>query len=157
MQSVSVDSSHLDESRRLVRERRARVTVPRVRVLAELLSAGRALAHQEVQRLVEASPDSEHIDRVTLYRVLEWLVEVGLAHRVAGPDRVFRFSAQREPVGAHGHFRCTRCERMFCMSESAGIGRLVGSILPAGFSSETIELTVSGRCAACAADLAAGA
>ncbi len=151
MQSVTVGSDPLDESRRLVRERRARVTVPRVRVLAELLTAGRALTHQEVQRRVEASADSEHIDRVTLYRVLEWLVDVGLAHRVAGPDRVFRFSAQRTAVGAHGHFRCTRCERMYCMTESSGMGRLVGSILPVGFTSEAIELTVSGRCADCAA------
>ena len=154
MPSVSVDSDPLDESRRLVRAQRARVTVPRVRVLAELLAAGRALTHQEVQRCVEASADSEHIDRVTLYRVLEWLVEVGLAHRVSGPDRVYRFSAQPAGHAMHGHFRCAVCQRMFCLEEAAGLARVVKAMLPEGFSSDSVELTVSGRCGQCASSVA---
>ncbi len=139
-----------EEARRLVREHGARVTQPRVRVLAELLAAGQALTHLDVQRRVERGEAVDHVDRVTLYRVLDWLVEVGLAHRVAGPDRVFRFSVQTPGHGVHGHFRCTRCERMFCMRENTGLGRLVRSILPDRFTEEAIELTVSGCCAECA-------
>lgn len=140
----------IEEATQLVREHGARVTRPRVRVLAELIAAGQALSHLEVQRRVEQAEAADHVDRVTLYRVLDWLVEVGLAHRVAGPDRVFRFSVQAAGHGAHGHFRCTRCERMFCMGETAGLGRLVRSILPERFTGEAIELTVSGCCADCA-------
>jgi len=140
----------IDEARQLVREHGARVTWPRVRVLAELLAAGQALSHLDVQRRVEQGEAADRVDRVTLYRVLDWLVEVGLAHRVAGPDRVFRYSVQAAGHGAHGHFRCTRCERMFCMSGTAGLGRLVRTTLPARFTGETIELTVSGCCAECA-------
>ena len=145
-----MQTATIEQARQLVREHGARVTLPRVRVLSELLGAGEALSHLDVQRRVESSPDAAHIDRVTLYRVLEWLVDSGLAHRVAGPDRVFRFSASDGAHGAHGHFRCTSCGRMFCMDETAGLARVARSILPEGFTSEAIELTVSGCCADCA-------
>lgn len=148
-----MEQTVLDQARHLVRGRHARVTAPRVRVLAELLAAGRPLTHHDVQRRVGGGERVDPVDRVTVYRVLDWLVEAGLAHRVAGPDRVFRFAAQDLSHGAHGHFRCTHCGRMFCIAEAAGAGRLLRSILPAGFTGETIELTVSGRCAHCAASL----
>jgi Fur family ferric uptake transcriptional regulator len=146
-----MEQGFIEQARRLVRGQRARVTTPRLRVLAELLMAGQPLTHLDVQRRVEGADDVDHIDRVTVYRVLDWLVEAGLAHRVAGPDRVFRFSVQAGAHGAHGHFRCTRCERMFCMTETAGLARVVRSVLPEGFSGDAIELTVSGCCADCAA------
>jgi Fur family ferric uptake transcriptional regulator len=138
-----------EQARAMLRARGARVTQQRARVLACLLAAGEALSHLEMQRRLETEPAAEPIDRVTLYRVLEWLVEVGLAHRVSGPDRVFRFSAQAGHA-MHGHFRCAVCARMFCLEESPGLGRVIESMLPAGFSSEAVELTVSGRCGACA-------
>jgi Fur family ferric uptake transcriptional regulator len=139
------------QARALLRERGARVTHPRVRVLAALLGAGEALSHLELQRRLELAPDAEAVDRVTVYRVLDWLVERDLAHRVSGPDRVFRFSARPSGHSMHGHFRCAACGRMFCLDESPGLGRVIKAMLPAGFSSDAVELTVSGRCAACAA------
>jgi Fur family transcriptional regulator, ferric uptake regulator len=148
--SVTTHPNLLDQARALVRGSGARSTAGRVRVLAELLDAGEALTHIEVRRRIEAVGDD--LDRVTLYRVLEWLVEVGLAHRVAGADRVYRFSVRPEHDGAHGHFRCTRCERMFCMRQRSSIGRWVRAALPAGFSGENFELMVSGRCAECTVD-----
>ena len=127
----------------------ARVTYPRARVLAELLDAHEALSHLDLQRRIEHEARAEPIDRVTLYRVLEWLVDAGLAHRVSGPDRVYRFSAQPAGHAMHGHFRCGHCERMFCLDEAAGLARVIKAMLPAGFSSDSVELTVSGRCGQC--------
>jgi Fur family ferric uptake transcriptional regulator len=138
-----------EQAREMLRARGARVTLPRARVLACLLDAGEALSHLEVQRRLELGAAVEAVDRVTLYRVLEWLVDAGLAHRVSGPDRVFRFSAQTSHA-MHGHFRCAACARMFCLEESPGLARVIKGMLPAGFSSEAVELTVSGRCGACA-------
>src|SRR5690606_2232311 len=90
-------------ARTMIRGIGARLTGPRLRVLSELLRADQALTHLDLQRRVEHV--AEPIDRVTLYRVLDWLADNGLAHRVAGPDRVFRFSAQSTET-PHGHFRC---------------------------------------------------
>ncbi len=134
-------------ARALIRHVGARMTVARVRVLATLLEAESALTHIELQKRVEAG--AEPIDRVTLYRVLEWLEESGLVHRIAGPDRVFHFSARpiRRP---HGHFRCVRCAHIYCIDEPGTLARRVRAWLPAGFSGDEIDVTVSGRCARCA-------
>ena len=134
-------------ARELIRGSGARLTVARLRVLVELLGAESALAHVELQQGVEDG--AEPIDRVTLYRVLEWLEETGLAHRVAGPDRVFHFSA-RPAHGSHGHFRCVCCSRIYCIEEAGALARRARALLPAGFSGDGIEVTVSGRCARCA-------
>jgi len=134
-------------ARELIRNSGSRLTVARQRVLAELLGAESALTHIELQKRVEAG--AEPIDRVTLYRVLEWLEEAGLAHRVAGPDRVFHFSA-RPAQGPHCHFRCVQCHRIYCIEESGALARRVRALLPTGFSGEDIDVTVSGRCAHCA-------
>ncbi len=140
----------LDEARHQVRTHGVRVTYPRVRVLAELLDAHEALSHLDLQRRIEQESHAEQIDRVTLYRVLEWLVEAGLAHRVSGPDRVYRFSAQPAGHAMHGHFRCAVCARTLCLEEAAGLARVVKAMLPDGFTSDSVELTVSGRCGQCA-------
>ncbi|MGE0805512.1 MAG: Fur family transcriptional regulator [Burkholderiaceae bacterium] len=137
-----------DQARQLIRASGSRLTSARVRVLAELMSADSALTHLELQKRVEAGADP--IDRVTLYRVLDWLDEVKLAHRVAGPDRVFRFSAQASRT-PHGHFRCVQCTRMYCLKESGALLRGIKAMLPSGFAGDEFELTVSGRCARCAA------
>ncbi|MFP5406155.1 MAG: Fur family transcriptional regulator, partial [Gammaproteobacteria bacterium] len=137
-----------DRARQLIRSIGARMTAPRARVLAELLRAGEALTHLDLQRRVEHDADS--IDRVTLYRVLDWLADNGLAHRVAGPDRVFRFSVHSTAV-PHEHFRCLRCDRMYCMKEADGLERSVRQMLPDGFTGEQVEVMVCGLCADCAA------
>ena len=135
-----------DRARRMIRSIGARMTASRARVLAELLQSGEALTHLDVQRRIER--DAEPIDRVTLYRVLDWLAGSGLAHRVAGPDRVFRFSVHSTAV-PHPHFRCLRCDRMYCMKEADGLERRVRESLPDGFTGEQVEVTVSGLCADC--------
>lgn len=134
-------------ARELIRSSGSRLTVARVRVLAELLNSESALTHLELQRRVEAG--AEPIDRVTLYRVLEWLVDADLAHRVAGPDRVFHFSAQ-PASGPHGHFRCVQCGRIYCIEEAGALARRVRAMLPSGFCGDEVDVTVSGRCARCA-------
>lgn len=147
-------SAIVDQARDRVRQTGARVTSARIRVLAVLMQAGEALSHTDLQRRLEHDADHEAFDRVTLYRVLDWLVEVGLAHRVAGADRVWRFSALgagRPAHGRHGHFTCRACERTFCMKEAQGLVRSARGMLPEGFAADSVELTVLGRCADCVA------
>ncbi|MGN2393708.1 Fur family transcriptional regulator, partial [Pelomicrobium sp. G1] len=74
----------------LIRQREERATPARVQVLGVLLAADQPLTHHEVE---EALRGRGRVDRVTVYRVLEWLVGQGLAHRIAGDDRVWRYKA----------------------------------------------------------------
>lgn len=120
-----------------------RATPARVRVLETLLAAPHALSHAEV----EASLGSELCpDRVTLYRVLDWLVGKGLAHKVAGEDRSWRFNAVAQEGHGHAHFQCTRCGQIYCLSD---LQPAFAFTLPAGFLYQRAELTIQGLCPGC--------
>ncbi len=134
-----------------------RITAARVNVLAALLEAQRALSHQDVQ---EAFAD---MDRVTLYRALDCLTDAGLAHKIAGDDRVFRYSAgaalesDHAPHHQHGHFKCTRCTKIFCLDSIGEKGMLQNALqatLGKGFQSHDFEFTIKGWCAECAPNAA---
>ncbi|TXI91349.1 MAG: transcriptional repressor [Burkholderiaceae bacterium] len=158
-QHQTTKSPHADLIERANASLRAaglRVTNARLDVLAMLLQQQRAMSHTEMQ---EALPV---IDRVTLYRALDCLVEAGLAHKIVGDDRITRFrsgAAHVETLGAkgraqhqHGHFQCLECAKVFCL-EQAPITALVQSQLVAslrpGFSAQGIELTIKGYCDLC--------
>lgn len=164
-----------------LREATVRVTVARVKVLAALLSARRAFSHQDIQDTFS------DMDRVTLYRALDCLTEAGLAHKIAGDDRIFRYSAGTEHADSavrgnhhgtlgssggqhqHGHFKCTRCAKVFCLDDSTQAGLLAGNVLATsarkdlrtqlqgilqqslgpGFQSHDIALTIKGFCPDC--------
>jgi Fur family ferric uptake transcriptional regulator len=142
----SPQSSAIDAQSRLA-SAGARLTRPRIEVLAALLDAGEALTHHDVERRLRRSHD---VDRVTLYRVLEWLTDQGLAHKVSGEDRVWRFSAaghrQARGVG-HAHFECSSCGKVICLDRT----RLPSIPLPAGYRRSDVEVTVKGSCDRCAA------
>jgi Fur family ferric uptake transcriptional regulator len=169
--SAAPDYPALAESQ--LRETSVRATDARIKVLASLLGAPYALSHQDVQdKLVD-------MDRVTLYRALDCLTDAGLAHKIAGDDRVFRYNAGVEhhehgdknhaQQHQHGHFKCTRCAKVFCIdnvdeklfatdaksnSPAATLRQQLQSVmqdtLGKGFQSHEIELTIKGWCADCA-------
>ena len=134
-----------------LRDSAVRSTAARVKVLTALLEAERAFSHQDMQDTFS------DMDRVTLYRALDCLTDAGLAHKIAGDDRVFRYSAGADhgavPHHQHGHFKCTRCARVFCL-DSIGEAEMLQSALQKtlgkGFRSHDIEFTIKGWCADCA-------
>ncbi len=135
---------HHQQAEDLIRCTGARVTASRIEVLATLLAAERALTHQELEQRVDRARD---IDRVTIYRVLEWLTEQALAHRIAGDDRTWRFNAAGHAHdGGHAHFQCNACSTVFCLE---GFSPSPAIRLPRGFRSQQFELTVKGLCAKC--------
>ena len=120
----------------------ARATPARVRVLRLLREAPTPLSHAEIEaRLGELA-----IDRVTLYRVLDWLVMSGLAHKNADAQRVFRFSsASLGEHTTHVHFRCEQCGGVYCLDASLP----VAPALPPGFSLTRLDFDLRGICANC--------
>jgi Fur family ferric uptake transcriptional regulator len=140
-----------ERARSALRATGERVTPARLRVYVALLDSARALSHHELEAALGTGVP---VDRVTLYRVLEWLVERDLAHKLAGDDRVWRFSAtarggaQGGAAGehAHAHFRCVDCGKIVCLA-AAGVPALA---VPAGYRSDEVEVTVKGHCDRCA-------
>ena len=127
-----------------IRRAGARATPARIRVLRLLREAQTPLSHAEI----EARLGDMALDRVTLYRVLDWLVESGLAHKSADSCRVFRFSsASVGEHAAHVHFRCEWCGGVYCLDASLP----VVPELPPGFSLTRMDFDLRGTCANCSA------
>jgi Fur family ferric uptake transcriptional regulator len=121
------------------------VTPARLAVLEILLGSVAALTHHEIEDSIEER--GLDVDRVTLYRVLDWLVEHDLAHRIATTNRVWRFNAaDRLHNGEHPHFHCTQCGRIICLDGPDSASDLA---LPPGYRPERMEINVHGLCAVC--------
>lgn len=120
-----------------------RRTPVRLAVLQALGDARRALSHAELEAALPGP-----VDRVTLYRVLDSLVDAGLALRQVGDDRTNRFSlADGGDHGAHSHFHCDDCGRVFCMP----LKPPRKPALPPGFALEGADLRLHGHCPDCTA------
>ncbi|MBE9608116.1 Fur family transcriptional regulator [Chitinilyticum piscinae] len=129
------------EARRLVTAAAGRCTAMRVSVLAILLASPRPLSHPDILAAL-----GDGIDRVTVYRVLDWLTEQALAHKLAGDDRVWRFAAAAATPHRHAHFHCSHCGRFFCLEQ---MSTELPVFLPAGFRAQQLEITIKGLCADC--------
>jgi Fur family ferric uptake transcriptional regulator len=118
-----------------------KVTPGRVRVLETLLASLQPMSHADIEALL---PDA---DRVTLYRVLDSLVNCGLAFRAVDTHGIFRFSAsgERREHQGHVHFRCTDCGGVFCLEAAPPRPPK----LPRGFLLSAAEYDVRGVCADC--------
>jgi Fur family ferric uptake transcriptional regulator len=133
-----------DQAETLIRATGARVTRQRIIVLDFLLGQDKSLTHHEIQDRLS----DEALDPVTLYRVLEWLTENELIHRIAGADQVWRFSAGAgQHSHEHAHFQCTKCEQVTCFTE-VPLPRKIK--LPAGFESQEMDFLIKGTCPHCA-------
>lgn len=141
----SMQNNLHEKAKELVRHTGDRATHHRIRTLATLLAEQHALTHREIEERLNVK---QQLDRVTLYRVLEWLSKKNLVHKIAGDDRVWRFRVNTElHTHQHAHFICTRCSKVTCLDNLKIKPR---PSLPLGYLLHEIELTVKGLCAECA-------
>jgi len=133
-----------EQAEEMIRHTGDRITSGRVRVLSILLAEKQAISHQEIEeRIGKERP----LDRVTLYRILEWLDKRGLAHKVISGDRKWRFRTNiYTGLHRHAHFKCSRCTTVICLND---IKAEYNWPLPPGYRSQEVELTVKGLCATC--------
>ncbi len=137
-------------------------TSSRLVVVSVLAQNSSPLTHQD---LLKKLP--ENFDRVTLYRVLDWLLQQQLIHRVAGDDRAWRFQINnvtnnrfKQPLlpnkspkqilnqHSHAHFQCSACGKIFCLDD---IQPKLNHNIPEHFTVDSIELNIKGICPNCQA------
>lgn len=130
-----------------IRRTGLRPTTARTRVLAFLLTQKNAVTHHQIETTLERDGK---IDRVTLYRALDWLTGNGLVHKVVGVDRAWRFRFNDSDIEhhQHAHFKCNRCAKVICLDQLRS--RSEAPKLPKGYRGLEVELTVKGLCAQCA-------
>lgn len=145
MSETPITPSVLEAARQRLVARGQRVTAARLATLSALLASQNALSHHDVE--AKLGECDEHFNRVTLYRILEWLVAQGLAHKVAGEDRSWRFSAILDENQEHPHFHCLCCGSVLCL-DALRPALILG--LPPGYTCQRAELKILGTCPACA-------
>ena len=128
----------------LIAAQGGRITRTRVAVLDILLAAEQSLTHDEIGDALD-DKGIKH-DRVTLYRTLDWLVESGVAHKMAGDDRARRFGVAASAPHEHAHFHCDRCGKVVCLE---GLQPAVAVNLPGGYQLDRAELVLHGACPTC--------
>jgi Fur family transcriptional regulator, peroxide stress response regulator len=92
----------------------------------------------------ELAPKLPGLSRATVYRVLETLVGLGLASRVAHPGAAARFDAE---TGNHHHLLCSSCGRLIDLEAVLPIP--VPSALPEAFDIQDASVYFRGTCALC--------
>jgi len=108
-------------------------------------NAGRPLSIEEI--LEAASRDVPSLGLRTVYRTIRRLQDDGVVANVSVPGAADRYEPAHVASKHHHHFHCRVCDRFYDVEGCPGG---LNSMLPAGFELESHELTLSGRCAACA-------
>lgn len=125
---------------------------------------GWLLAHPDTSythaQLQAALSDSQHsLDRVTLYRLIDRLTQVGLLLCRVDAKRVRRYQAMPASVRAMPHFECQSCHRDSPLSgalqaSAADLDRAAQTALAAlsalGYQGMSMDFAVRGVCVDCA-------
>ena len=89
-------------------------TPNRLGVLTVVGENGYPLSAGDIYRTLERSGT---INRVTVYRILDLLVEHGVVDRISTGGRAFYYGmAPNQYHAPHPHFYCTRCGQMDCLA-----------------------------------------
>jgi len=142
-----------------LRAKGLRVTRAGTTVLELLQSVSQPLTHEEIGAAFAAAT-GETPDRVTLYRVLDRLVESGLCQRRVGADRVNRFALAVEASAAGNVFECDRCHTQLALPADPALPKMMDRLGKAlrqqGIDPSHTALTLHGICGACALPASAG-
>ena len=135
-----MDTKHILEQSGLA------ATANRELVMRALKRAGRPVTPQEL--LVGLDGLDARMNRVTLYRILDLLVEHGLAARHNAGERAFRYCLRAGAPG-HAHFTCTRCGNTQCLDAQGLSAGLSDFLTHLPLRVDTAELRFGGVCETC--------
>jgi Fur family ferric uptake transcriptional regulator len=110
-----VKKNRKQKAERLLASVSLRCTRPRIAILNVLLGAERPITQEEVAfKLGSSGPN-----KVTIYRILEALVEADLVHKVFMSERTWHFELADNCTESqcHPHFTCTECSDTHCLPE----------------------------------------
>lgn len=119
-----------------------------------LAHADTSYTHAQLQMVLQDAS----LDRVTLYRLIDRLTQVGLLLCRVDKDRVRRYQAMPASVHATPHFECQSCHRDQSLSgslwpSSAELDNATRNALQAlkalGYQGVSVDFAVRGVCADC--------
>lgn len=142
-----MDAAFAESPARMLARAGIEATPLRLAVVGVMAGAGRALPAGDILALVRRLRPA---NRVTLYRILDLLVEKGLARRHSAGDRAQRYCLEPgSPGPPHGHAYCVRCGAMQCLPQGAGLADLAALGQGLAMDVLSVEVRIDGVCAAC--------
>lgn len=112
--------------------------------VTEILSKSKtALSHTEIHKLT-----ADLCDRVTIYRILDRLVNDDIVHKIVDLDGTVKYAkchhAHPVTIHNHAHFSCENCHEITCLESVKP-----SYIIPHNYKVNDINFTLSGLCPNC--------
>lgn len=119
---------------------------PSKTAILELISTSKvALSHIEIQNMLNGL-----CDRVTIYRILERLVNEDLVHKIATPHGTVKYASCNHKHENHSHshqhihFNCDKCLAVTCLENIEPIFKI-----PEDYIVKEMNFTLTGLCPNC--------
>lgn len=119
---------------------------PSKRAILDLITHSKvALSHTEIQKLT-----GDLCDRVTIYRILDRLVNEDLIHKIAIPDGTVKYASchhhhhEEHHTHNHVHFSCEQCHTVTCLDAIEPSYQI-----PDSYFVKQVNFTLSGLCPNC--------
>lgn len=123
--------------------RQTRNTVAKERILELITKSKSALSHGDILEKLAGL-----CDRVTVYRVLDRLVDEELVHKVVAIDGVAKYASCHSCTNVHKHnhihFSCEKCKSLTCIDNIEP-----SFVLPEQYTVLGVNFTVNGLCPQC--------
>ena len=108
-----------------------------------ILNSSVALSHTEIQSVTNG-----FCDRVTIYRVLERLLDEGIIHKIVNVEGVVKYAGCHSCLDKHRHnhihFSCQKCKSVTCLDDVEPSFKL-----PKNYTVSEVNFTLSGLCPRC--------
>jgi Fur family ferric uptake transcriptional regulator len=126
--------------------RRLRPTPLRLQVLEILGSEDRAWQAREI---LDAVRSRRPVHKVTIYRILDDLVRLGLVRRLPSEGAAAHYELACEHHPPHPHFQCQACGEVQCL-EPVALEQVWQELKgPLGNRADRLEIRVAGLCYKC--------
>jgi Fur family ferric uptake transcriptional regulator len=123
-----------------------RNTTAKKAVLELIMHSDVALSHSEIQKLT-----GDLCDRVTIYRILDRLVNEDVIHKIATPDGIVKYASchhdhDKQHTHNHVHFSCEKCLSVTCLDSVKPT-----FVMPENYLVKQVNFSLSGLCPNCSA------
>jgi Fur family ferric uptake transcriptional regulator len=123
--------------------KKTRSTSAKAKILRLISDSKTALSQSEIQNALEG-----FCDRVTIYRVLNRLVNEELIHKISTIEGTLKYascsSCTDNHLHNHLHFSCEKCKKVSCLSHIR-----IDTTIPENYQPNHFNYVVSGICPEC--------
>ncbi|NIX75098.1 Fur family transcriptional regulator [Microvirga terricola] len=137
----------LAQAEAICRAHGVRLTPIRRKVLETLYTTHKPLGAYDLAEALE--PGGRRIAPITVYRALDFLIEQGLAHRLASQNAYIATFQGDSSHEATAFLICEECGGVDEVTSSALTETMANLLNAEGFRAHTKVLEVTGRCAHC--------